>query len=351
MNVTFMIGNGFDLNLGLETSYEKFIDEYRSNNLNDSDEIRAFKERMEKDLKNWSDVELALGKCTKDFTGDKAGDAFFECYNDIYDKLADYLEREEQKVDNCSDEMIREGMKHALTNWQRGFRTARNSEIQNRINQIGGGYRYNFIIFNYTKTVDRCIKTIRNTKLLGARTVSNNSYENTISRQVHVHGYTDKDMILAVNDESQIANMDVFADRLIYDSHRLIKNKANKLFEEGTDDLAYELLKTSDLIYIYGMSLGETDKLWWQRIGEVLDTHKNTQVIYYSFKAPKDERHYMDFLKHENRIRGKLATYFEEDFYDIDNMLTRIHVVKYNVFEKLSNIALEMLPQSIKAIS
>ena len=27
MNVTFMIGNGFDLNLGLETSYEKFIDD------------------------------------------------------------------------------------------------------------------------------------------------------------------------------------------------------------------------------------------------------------------------------------------------------------------------------------
>lgn len=48
MNVTFLIGNGFDLNLGLATQYPDFLKEYLVDNPDDTAEIRTFKEDIRK---------------------------------------------------------------------------------------------------------------------------------------------------------------------------------------------------------------------------------------------------------------------------------------------------------------
>lgn len=53
MNITFFIGNGFDINLGLNTTYSSFypyfIDKARENNM-----IRKW---LEEDKMNWADLE------------------------------------------------------------------------------------------------------------------------------------------------------------------------------------------------------------------------------------------------------------------------------------------------------
>jgi len=141
-----------------------------------------------------------------------------------------------------------------------------------------------------------------------------------------VHGYTDKDMILAVNDKAQIANSDIFTDRLIFDTNRLIKIEANHLFEENTDENAHKLLNQSDFIYIYGMSLGATDKLWWQRIGELMQRKKNLHIIIYAYDAPNDQLHYPRFLTFENQIRLKFLRYLT-NMTDVDT--EHIHVTGY----------------------
>ena len=61
MKITFLIGNGFDLGVGLKTRYSDFVPYYLSLPDNDPD-IIAFKSIIESDKETWADAELALGK-------------------------------------------------------------------------------------------------------------------------------------------------------------------------------------------------------------------------------------------------------------------------------------------------
>ena len=61
MNILFLIGNGFDLNLGMKTNYNDFYKYYASKQ-SSSDLIQKLKKEIDGNIENWSDLELALGK-------------------------------------------------------------------------------------------------------------------------------------------------------------------------------------------------------------------------------------------------------------------------------------------------
>lgn len=68
MEVTFLIGNGFDLNLGLCTKYTDFYPHYIDDSRFDSDDpaVRSFKQLLRRggDYDRWADFEAALGAHT-----------------------------------------------------------------------------------------------------------------------------------------------------------------------------------------------------------------------------------------------------------------------------------------------
>ena len=74
MNITFLIGNGFDLNLGLDTRYTDFLAEYLQDNSQDNEEIKSFKADIRKQQCGnsdtsenlWANAELAFGRYTDD---------------------------------------------------------------------------------------------------------------------------------------------------------------------------------------------------------------------------------------------------------------------------------------------
>src|SRR4030042_7161128 len=95
MNILFLIGNGFDLNLGLKTSYGDFY-KYYIKVKSQSSAINQLKNEISGDLKHWSDLEIALGKYTENF---KSVSEFDEVFDDLGDRLADDLEQEEKRFD------------------------------------------------------------------------------------------------------------------------------------------------------------------------------------------------------------------------------------------------------------
>ena len=103
MNITFLVGNGFDLACGLKTKYTDVYEKYcvtESSNEN----IENFKKNILKDgYKNWTDFEMALprfGKELNDF------DKFSECLHDFAQFLEEYLEEEEKKIMRAKEEEI-----------------------------------------------------------------------------------------------------------------------------------------------------------------------------------------------------------------------------------------------------
>ena len=94
-NITFVLGNGFDINLGMKTRYADIYAEYIKTNPT-SEIVSKFVDSLKKDkshkYKLWSDFELGMGKYAKEFASE---DEFIECIRDFKSFMVKYL-REEQ---------------------------------------------------------------------------------------------------------------------------------------------------------------------------------------------------------------------------------------------------------------
>ncbi len=266
MNITFLIGNGFDLNIGLETTYSAFLEKYAQPSNADSDLLKYFKQNILQDAKIWSNAELAFGTATEQFRADGyTAEDFCLCHEDFCIKLAEYLLRQEQRLnDTALNDALVSGFVKGIQNYKYGFREAEIGFITNAENTFGGEFTFNFISFNYTTVLDLCVAAARRKAgVLGRRLSNHVLLDNQFEKVLHVHGSVHRDMVLGVNDISQIAAPQLFDG---YDDeyiNEMIKQKTNEMNEANSDEKAFELLKASDLIYIYGMSTGKTDKLWW----------------------------------------------------------------------------------------
>ena len=257
MKITFLVGNGFDLNLGLRTSYSQFLDSYLDVNQTNPPPIDSFKQNIADDLDTWASAELAFGEYTSNYSGDEGREDFLVCHSHFKAALGKYLEEQETRLhyEHISGD-IRTGFINGISNLKFGFRTEPSRKIDAALNALDGGFNYQFISFNYTHTLDECVriaKTYPNS--MGQRHINSTNYQNSLGKVYHVHGYTTHDMILAVNDESQIANKDLFKNAEEEDIAPMIKKLANKVNEERTDEIVFEALNSSDFIYIYGMSI------------------------------------------------------------------------------------------------
>jgi len=341
MNITFLIGNGFDLNIGLKTTYTDFLKDYTKNTETDSDLIKCFKKDILRDAKMWSNAEKAFGDATKAFKelGYTAED-FCLCHEDFCVKLAAYLLSEEQRLNYSSlNDTISKGFAKGVCSYKKGFRETETGVITTSENTFSGGLTFNFVSLNYTAVLDLCYKAVRtNPSLLVKRNFRGGMYENRLGNIIHVHGTVHRDMVLGVNDISQIKEPTLFDG---YDEeyiNEMIKPKTNEINEENSDKKAFELLKTSDLIYIYGMSTGETDKLWWERICELMKQKPNLHLIIHKFDAPEDGLIRRTFRLFTNEERKAFTNYSELGDTQRSEIETRIHIDKTNIFVDLKEL-------------
>nr|MBR4281924.1 bacteriophage abortive infection AbiH family protein [Clostridia bacterium] len=340
MNITFLIGNGFDLNLGLATKFNDFLKVYTKPTDSDSALIRAFKEHVLTENELWANAEMAFGQYTAAFNPTaevtKTADDFCECYEHFCRELASYLSKEEERINFTSlSKFIGNVLPKSLLGYLSGFREVEKQSLLEAQKGVSGGEIFNFINFNYTTTLDMCLAAIPKRDVMGTRTYGNTRYSNGIGTLIHVHGYTSHDMILGVNDESQVANSTLFDGYGPEYINEIIKVKANAMAEQNTDEKAHSLLRTSDVIYIYGMSLGKTDILWWQRICERLHKNPALHVIIHCFDAP--ERTHFSRLHHKyaGDKRREFVSYCDLPA-DVKQQITqRIHIDDSNIFSKL----------------
>lgn len=348
MRITFLIGNGFDLNLGLQTKYESFLRGYTAIDEQDSPLLSNFKNNILEEADMWSNAEIAFGRYTqKMMEARNDAEDFCSCHEDFCEKLADYLDDQESLIDfNVLKSEIGTSFAKSIAfqNIIKGFREESQTQLKDAASNFSDGYNYNFISFNYTKTLDKCIDSMCSRPgLLGKRTYRNISYDNSTGELHHVHGYTDRDMVLGVNDESQISVPELFDGFGPEYKNQLIKQQTNKMNEQGIDKKVHSLIQASDLLYIYGMSIGETDALWWQRIASAMKNRGNLHLIIHCYDAPP-----------EGLIRRKYQTFStvqKEHFLSFSDLpsnektmlMDRIHIDNSNIFALLRDTVTQRL--------
>jgi hypothetical protein len=293
MNVLIFIGNGFDINLGMNTRYSDFYKYYKSIK-SKSSLVNNLKAEINADLSTWSDLELALGQYTKNL---KSIEELDEILIDIEDKLAEYLRQVEDNFDYS--EIDREKLYSYLVFPEKCLLKADEvSIVKYRNSKYTSHWFINVITFNYTSTLEK----ILNEKYRNIKIGSTYTNHDVILRDIdHAHGYIDERMILGVNDLSQISNKAFHENQDVINS--LIKEQRNRVQKHLTDQKCYDLVTNANLICIFGCSLGDTDKLWWEKIGEQLK--KDCLVIIFDIgeKIHPRRGHFVDrFVKRKKDL-------------------------------------------------
>ena len=290
MNITFLIGNGFDLNLGLDTGYKDFLKYYLSQETIDpktkkpDKDIQAFKNLISNEIEYWSDLEKALGAKTIESPLNTV-EGIVKCKRDLDRSLKEYLKKQQDRVDFSSNQSYVSKMEHSISGFPSLFKKA----TKPRIDKVFSSYKgenvtYNAISFNYTNIFDKCFLAVN--QKIGHYIHNGKTCYYQRGRVIHAHGTTDSSMIVGVNDESQIANKDLASDRLV--KRFLIKPHMNNLSEDLRDEDAINILENSAIIVVFGMSLGKTDKLWWEIIAERMITENRCILILADYQNELD---------------------------------------------------------------
>ncbi len=332
MNITFLIGNGFDLNLGLNTRFRDFIEEYKKIESSDNDVIVSFKNNIDEDVELWSDAEKRFGEFSNFFYVE-AAERYLDCHYDFCEKLSKYLQNQEERINYDGYDYHHLKFFSCLSEAMEDFCEEDQDLIKQCYNQKEK-IQFNFINFNYTSTLDSFVRKFDE---YDENDIIMNSF--SFSSLIHVHGYTDREMVFGVNDPSQISNHFIFMGKPQEYEAQVIKQKTNEMNGNHTDEKAYNVLKNSDLLYIYGMSLGDTDALWWDRICQLMVENKDLVTIMYFYDTPESNLLRRRFITFRNKKREELTRFSSLSNEDKESIYNRIILARKNPFEQIKNLA------------
>ncbi|MFQ9696548.1 MAG: AbiH family protein [Zhenhengia sp.] len=283
MNITLMIGNGFDIGMGLKTGYMSFY-EFFLGNCTEDNIIKKYllEDKMNDNYNTWADLESALGENMKRLSMDEE-DTFIEDKKEMEVLLISYLKDEERKI-KFEVDMIIPWVEQALNSIREGNSKTESQLIKQVLDYyIGETYFYRAISFNYTNLCDKLFEIMKSKKpVIGRHNSSTAQYEERIYDVIHIHGTLyDGKMLLGVNDETQISNKEL-ADKIRI-KRRMIKPFLNNEIGDYTIEEVENVIKASGIICIYGMSMGKTDKMWWEKIGEWLSSAAPRLLIIFEY--------------------------------------------------------------------
>ena len=284
MNITFIIGNGFDLGLGLKTSYRDFISRYTDfSRPHDPYTLEyKLKEQINRNKLSWADAEVAYARLPFDSIledYDNFDRKFLELLSGFQHSLEKYLESE---VNRCSFYSINHGMqikavRQIFSSSIEGLPAEQNKLCLEKL--IGGSHLVRSINFNYTETFDALICP--------------RAYEISIpfqdgyfgietSEVVHVHGtLSNHNSIFGVTDAKHIRSEQ--ARDLCRLTSTFLKEETDREMSLGGYSSALAVINDADVIVIFGTSMGLSDSAWWSSVVSCLKKNVELRVFIYDY--------------------------------------------------------------------
>lgn len=268
MNITFLIGNGFDIKLGLRNRYIDFYKSYVAMpSKSDSEVVKTFKAEINDFIKkelnkedtaiDWRDLEVALGKYTSKVPLEK----FEILYFDIIENLKTYLTGEYEYFDvrYYEPELFLKYLVDPVTGF---FNHNQEKAISQFMNSLSGEIVIDVINFNYTPTIEQ-LSGFEGQELPIGKSVSGRSVKLRSVRHIH-QSLADEDILVGVNDVSQIASPEY--SKNVDVCELLVKPNTNRVLGTGIDAECESIIDNTNLFVLFGTSAGVTDSKWWNQI-------------------------------------------------------------------------------------
>ena len=276
MNITYIIGNGFDINLGLKTRYVDFYKWYVDRDRESTpDVVKAFRNEISSFIKeqynkedgaiDWSDLELALGQYSVKVSADR----FRNLLLDIADNLKTYLRIEYSCFDKSAFD-IEKFKSHLVDPITDNFVLTRRRILQAFQERLTSNIEIRIISFNYTKTIEDLLSFEGSMSWVSKK---GQNVELKAIKHIH-HCLSDENILLGVNDVQQISNEVYHEDKDVCDI--FLKPSANRILGNYVDWECQTIIDNTDIFVLYGTSVGETDRTWWHLIANRLLKSENT---------------------------------------------------------------------------
>lgn len=276
-NITFLLGNGFDLNLGLNTSYRHFyqsLDKASNNSI-----IKNICKECNSDL--WSDMEIGIGNILEHYSNETV-DSFIDDFIELEDILTLYLEKENKRFKIEDESKVESSFVKRIQSINSILPEKYNGMFNRIMKSISEPIQYSFITFNYTDTVDSIVKTIaKNPSSFSHKFSTGGTASDKVSMPLHIHGKLRDLMVVGLNDESQINNPELRSNESLVSI--LVKSRANDDVGNFNTREARDLIMNSRIIYVYGLSLGATDMMWTQTLIEWLKSSTERLLVIDSY--------------------------------------------------------------------
>ena len=326
MNITYMIGNGFDISCGLKTKYVDFINEYTEAESDDPD-IRNFKKLIADDYCTWSDAEFAFGLLTEKIEN---ATKYRKCFRDFLIGLNAYFIKQESSfncdtISNEESTAFLAGIKHFHSLLEEESKVILDSCLSSTDKKH---ITYNFIIFNYTGLFEKILRCSIPDKSndLGYLKIGTNAYPCLLGSLNYAHGsLSSPPLIFGVNDPDQISHP------ILRNNRQLIQTMVKPVESHDTRSIEYnrckKLVQQSDIICTYGMSIGATDSTWWNEVLTRLSKEEHANLLIHQWNPDCIKTLAGDITREKRKCKNKLIKSAKVDFEVVTGVKDRIHVL------------------------
>lgn len=334
MKITFLIGNGFDIALGIKSSYTQFYDWY-CNETSNLKHINEFRKNIKDDIKSdlpddqkvWADFELGIGKYSNKFSVDDV-EKFLECIDDAQENIVKYLKEQQDlfDLDNYTEESF-QSFRESIRFFFDEVSDAGSNEIEDSLKAASNEDRViSFINFNYTYTLERVLEKFSDNTLKIWKSGYSDHFLKFDKNVIHAHGTLDEFPVLGVNDDTQILNKELLGVPQFREL--LIKSENLKALGELWYEKSEKLISDSRFICILGMSLGASDANWWVLLADWLKNLDCRHIVIYWFeKNPPNNISTLRQLQCVNKVKELFLSYSNLSEQEQENLKSRIHVV------------------------
>lgn len=301
MNITYMIGNGFDIALGLKTRYEDFISHYCSLDKSHNAALVRLQEEMRKTdgecRKLWSCAEKAFAEFKwSEFSRENTIGAFRDCLIDFQNELEKYLATEAERfsIPDGDGAKLAEELFSRMIRLDRYLSFGHKKRFVQMIDQ--GPHKLSFIVFNYTDFIERFCMQLPVNGEDGMRKIvlkGDKEIEVEVKMPCFVHGSLIRPPFMFGTDNvRQIKDPIIRAE--CERTGRMIKPYMDEEEAVGYENAARTILGQSDMVVTFGLSYGASDRTWWKYLNQHLFRNNKELVICPFYKEDRPVRHSAD---------------------------------------------------------
>lgn len=348
VSVCIIVGNGFDLAAGLGTSTEAFVTKFAERHINDDSPAGRLAAQIKSDgPKSWADFEWKIGEYAAivESNADTAVEEYIAAKSVLEMDLVEFIKEREGRLDSDKVEKAAEACISSVCDWVGALTRLDRQRVWGQFS-VPLSFDINFVTLNYTCLLDKMFESQKSSATVPYSAESVEGYQ--LGRCVHAHGNLADNAICGVDNPTQIQS-----DRLAGDDgvqETVVKSATQRMFGSLDDADSRALIRASEVIMVYGCSMGATDARWWKAVIEQLRSSASKRfIVLFSHGFKRNGRSAADV---RNSITGLKQKLFDSaglsDAKDKKDLFDRIFILPSSAIFKMPKSLTTDMPQDVR---